>query len=857
MQETKNRLNDEQQKVATHINGPLQVVAGAGSGKTTVLMHRIQNIIASNVQPSNILAVTFTKKAANEIKERLIDKIGDQGKEVHVGTFHSICLQRILKRYADEDFLASEGLQDRWESMDQKDQSRLVRQALKEMTDEDKMYQESNEIKPKSIEQFLSLVRSMGIKRDDYKSIKQSVIENNDIEHPLYWMNDNISNSGVDDIEGFEDLCLNFWERYEQLCRSKNAIDFDDILSISCRLVESNKSVAKKLSEEWQYIMLDEYQDTNIVQMKIMDEIAENHKNICVVGDDQQSIYAFRGSNIAVIRGFKTRYPDTEMLTLTYNYRSTAEILLASNRIAGAMPNRISNDFLKTPINKHNDRPKLRGFASDYDEAKWIAKDINRKILNGEDPENIAILYRSRNVKMSLEKHFLDLDLPYTIYGDTSFFDRKEVQDVVAMIRFVYRPWSALSAVRFMDASNLPISGELVQRNADKYGISPHQFLTEFSSPANEVLGDKTLDTEEEKKKRHYNVAMFIGKNVKAMQALSPEGREEKLPKLKKQLDYLNNTIKGIVEKVNGNEYISGSVRKNDIEKAGVSVRKVIKEIGTSSPDWEKADGFMTEACRLVKSSVNKSNQVRLFLDTMEAISDTAKICDIPNVEKEMIKALPRVFRDAMASLWETYLGSELEKYTKNRINSEGDHNNIENNLKNVEYILDRFSEKIEESIMKAENDELEFSEIIDVAIDDIVTLVDQAPEANESPKIQMMTMHASKGLEFPHVYVMGMTSGVIPGREPEKNPMQTEEELRLFYVAATRAQEHLTLSYSMTRRGYDGQVEDTLPSMFLKNVFDVVDYIASNQKETIGGEYDSIETENKKKKNSSYGMSM
>ena len=849
----KNTFNVEQQKVVDKTDGPVQVVAGAGSGKTTVLMGRTENIIEKGTQPSNILLVTFTKKAANELKERLVVKIGDIGKEVNAGTFHSICLQRILKRYADEDFLAEEGLGDRWESMDQKDQSKLIRQSLKEMPDEDKEYQEENGIKPKNFESFLSLVRSMGVRRQDYRSIKQDVVDNNDIESPLFWINDYLAKDGIKDFQGFEDVALRFWERYEQLCRSKNAIDFDDILALSCRLVESRPDIARKLGDEWKYIMLDEYQDTNIVQMRIMDAIAEEHQNICVVGDDQQSIYAFRGSNIGVIRGFKDRYPDTEMLTLTYNYRSTAEILLTSNRIAGAMPNRLSDEFLKTPLDKHNDKPKLRGFNSDYDEAKWIANDIAQKLRNGENADNIAILYRNRSVKMSIERHFLDLDLPYMIYGDTSFFDRKEVQDTVAMIRFVFRPWSALSAVRFMDASNLPITGELVQKNADKYGISPHQYLTEFSEPANHMLGDKTLDTEEDKKKRYYNQVLIVRKNVNKLSELNEQERMEKTPKVLNQLDAVNAKIKTIVERINDGTYPQNSMKKNDIEKSGVAVRKVIKELKKETPDWNKASEQMDETCRLMKSSVNKSNQVRLFIDTMEAISDTAKICDIPGVDKSVIRSLPKVFRDALASTWETYMASKLEEYTKNRISSEGDHNTIDNNLKNVEYILDRFSEKIDEAIVKAENDELPFSEIIDVAIDDIVTLIDQAPEENEHTKVQMMTMHASKGLEFPHVYVMGMTNDIMPGKEPEKNPMQTEEELRLFYVAATRAQEHLSITYSMKKRTYSGNQEATLPSMFLQNITDVVDYIPSNSED----EYIPIPEEVNKNKQKHQTLSM
>lgn len=824
MQKVKNSLNPEQQSVVDKINGPLQVVAGAGSGKTTVLMHRTANIINNNVPPANILLVTFTKKAANEIKERLIETNGDEGKEVNAGTFHSICLQRILKRYADEEFLESVGLKDKWEGMDQKDQSRIVRRANNDMTDEDKEYCSDNEIKPKQFESFLSLVRSMGVKREDYKQAREDVVYNNEKDSPLYWLPEHLAGDGINDFKAFEDIALRFWDRYEAICRERNAIDFDDILLLSCYLLEKRPDVAKKLSDDWKYIMLDEYQDTNIVQMRIMDSIAKHHRNICVVGDDQQSIYAFRGSNIGVIRGFKDRYPETDVLSLTYNYRSTSEILLVSNRLAGAMPNRLSNEFLKSPINKHSAKPQLRGFASSEDEAKFIATDIKRKLKDGVEPNEISVLYRNRGVKQSLEREFLNNNISYNIYNDTSFFDRKEVQDSIAMVRFMFRPWSALSAVRLLEGSNLPISGELVQKNSEQKGVSPHQFMVEYANTSYEMLGDKTRDNENEKKKRYINKAMMVDRNLIAVIDSGDIGLIEKVSD---QYKNLSDMTKIIIEKIDDEYYSQGSIRKNEVQKAGTIFRKINKELKKDYQDInsDKVKDMSSEALYLLRHSVNKSNEVRLFLETMDAMTETARICDIPDIDKSMLKGLPRIMRDALASTWETYLASNLEKHTKNRTNADGDVDNFDNRIKNVEYILDRFASKIDESIELAENKELNFSDIVDTAIDDLVMLVEQDPDENQLSQIQLMTMHASKGLEFDNTYVMGLVDEVLPGKNTDNNPARVEEELRLFYVAITRAKENLTMSYSTTRKTYGNDVEKSKASKFLENVLDVVDY--------------------------------
>ena len=807
-----NSLNEQQLSVVNCIQGPLQVIAGAGSGKTTVLMHRTKNIIEQKLaSPKEVLLVTFTKKAAEELKERITVLYGEKGKDVSAGTFHSICLQKILKVHADETFLESVGLNANWEGMDNSDQSSIVKQAMKEMLDEDIDYCKVNEINSRKFEAFLSLVRSMGIEKDKLKETRNKAIESKDLENPLYSIGSYFESEGIPDYEIFEDIALRFWERYEQICRSKNAIDFDDILLLTSKLLNDKPEIAEKLSQDWKYIMLDEYQDTNTVQMNIMDSISKYHKNICVVGDDQQSIYAFRGSNINVIRGFKDRYPDCKMLNLSKNYRSSAEILKVSNNIASAMTKRLSNEFLESPINKHSKTPTLRAFNNVYEESNFIANDIKNKIREGVSPNDIAILYRNRSVKQNIEKEFLNKDIQYHIYNDISFFSRKEVQDVVAMIRFIFRPWSALSAIRFLDGANLPVSGEIILKNAERDNVSPHNFMEKYAKGSTDILN-----------KNNNNYMTLYQDSIKAFELFKEDHIKNK-EEIKDLLSSTDEQLNLITSKIDNGEYPSGSIKKNDIIKAGRASRKIIRALKNDKVNDELINDFI-DIPKNIKSSVKKSNEIRMFVNTMETLIKITKLCDEKDIEKSTLSKIPKTLRNALTLTWETYMASSLEKYAKQITNSEKDADNLEARYKNIEYILDRFAEKIKEAISNKEKNDMNFSSITDFAIDDLVMLIDQSPSDNANEKVQMMTMHASKGLEFPHVYVIGMSDDVMPGKAIE-SVSQTQEELRLFYVACTRAKDNLSISFPAQRRAYDGSIINTKPSPFLRNVINITDY--------------------------------
>lgn len=845
------QLNSEQQQVITNLTGPVQVLAGAGAGKTTTLMHRVGALIEAGVRPEHILLVTFTKKAAAEIKERLVARIGEDGKLVNAGTFHSICLTKILKRHADEEFLATMGLGKNWESIDETDQAKLMRQTMNELTDADRAYCDENQWRAKNFESFLSMVRSMGIRRTHYYTEKKRVINNVELDNPLYRINDFLSGEGIDDIAGFEQIAMNFWERYEQLCRSKNAIDFDDILSISAFLMEDRPEVAKRLAEDWRYLMLDEYQDTNTVQMKVMDAIAQHHQNICVVGDDQQSIYAFRGSNIGVIRGFQERYPNAKILNLTINYRSSSEILTTANRLAGQMPNRLSEAFLKSPEYKSGKMPRLYGFRNDQEEADYICEQIIERIQQGKKPDDIAVLYRNRSIKTKIEQTLINRDVPYVLYGDTSFFDRKEVKDAISMIRFVFRPWSGLAALRFVDGSNLPVSQDIVNRNAENMKISPYQYMIHYASGARDVYGN-ALDEPETRYTRLLPQMMQIRDNIRHLSQNEEEAAAH-LPQLKEQMEAINQRLVKMLDDVDSEYYPTGSVRKGDVNAAGVAIRKAIKFASRGSgelnqEDWHTIETFVTDSILTIRKAVDKSNVMRLTTELMEGIKEVASICDDPMATPQMLRHIPDRLRDMLAGFWETHMQSALEGYTKSRTASDNDQDGMIGRLRNVEYVLDRFTDRLIDGIEQAladqekrqqlekedreqeidEEQELCLTEVLDLALDDLVTLIDKSPEETEEPKVQLMTMHASKGLEFDDVFVAGAINDLMPGPNPEENPAQAEEELRLLYVATTRAKQSLDITYPVERTSWDGEPKKCKPSIFLKPVLGTVEYKAA-----------------------------
>lgn len=399
-------LNPAQKEAVETLEGPLLILAGAGSGKTKTLTHRIANLIAHGVMPSNILAVTFTNKAANEMRVRLWGILEpDANEEIdpprsfmpYMGTFHGIAV-RILRIEAD-----AAGLDRNFVIYDADDQVSLIKRILKDL----KLTDNKN-LKPKSIQAIISSEKNQGNGPDEYAA------------GALYPNQHNIAK---------------VFRRYEEEKTKAGALDFDDLLLRELELLQKNPSVRKKWQEKFKHILIDEYQDTNVVQYNIVKLLVNEQKNICVVGDDWQSIYSWRGADFTNILNFERDYPGAEVIKLEQNYRSTGCILAASQKIINKNKTR-TDKTLFTEIG--NGEPvEIESLRDEAEEANYVALKIMNMQRQYPDYSDFAVLYRTNAQSYTFEKAFINMHIPYKIVGGVRFYDRKEVKDVLAILKLL------------------------------------------------------------------------------------------------------------------------------------------------------------------------------------------------------------------------------------------------------------------------------------------------------------------------------------------------------------------------------------------------------------------------------------
>lgn len=388
-------LNAEQQKAATHTDGPLLILAGAGAGKTRVIVERIAHLITRGVPPEKILAVTFTNKAAKEMLER-VDASLDfrQDTRPFIGTFHGLCLHII------KSFHTAAGLPKRFSIYDRADSLRAAREAIKAAGFDPK------ELEPRRVLSVMS--RQKG----------------DDVSRRMFV--DSQASSYIDEAVG------EVWERYDAILKKEKALDFDDILVTALKLLREHEHIRNHFQKAWSHIHVDEYQDTNKVQYELTHLLAREHHNIAVVGDIDQNIYSWRGASIAHIMRFEEDYPDASVVVLTQNYRSTKTILAAANQ---AIEKNIQRrEKVLVTDNPDGERIKLGGFMDENQEAQFVARECARRIHRGESANDSAVLYRANFQSRVLEEAFLRADVPYQVLG-TRFFERKEVKDALAYLR--------------------------------------------------------------------------------------------------------------------------------------------------------------------------------------------------------------------------------------------------------------------------------------------------------------------------------------------------------------------------------------------------------------------------------------
>lgn len=415
-------LNDAQREAVLHQDGPLMVLAGAGSGKTRVITHRIVHLIHQGVRPGNILAVTFTNKAAGEMRERvkhLVSKFPESARAgldelPTVATFHSLCV-RILR-----EFHTYANVPKHFRIYDRSDSVRAIKQALEEAGYSPKQFE------PRTILSIISRAKSDARTRIDFTA-------------------DANSYTGRVGAE--------IWERYEKIVRDDHAFDFDDLLFVTVNLLKRERSILDTLRARFRYLHVDEYQDTNKVQYELVRLLAGEDRNICVVGDIDQNIYSWRGADIANVLQFERHFPGARVVLLEENYRSTKTIIAASNAVIQKNTKRIEKTVFTN--NEAGERIALYAAWTGIDEAEYIATTARSLIRDGASPSDIAVLFRTNFQSRVLEEAFLTFDVPYQVLG-TKFFERKEVKDVLSFLRLALTPGMTSDLARVI---NVPPRG--------------------------------------------------------------------------------------------------------------------------------------------------------------------------------------------------------------------------------------------------------------------------------------------------------------------------------------------------------------------------------------------------------------
>lgn len=531
-------LNEMQKKAVKHTEGPLLLLAGAGSGKTRVLTHRIANIIEKGVNPYNIVAITFTNKASKEMKERVLE-ITPEGRNVWVSTFHSMCV-RILREHIDK-----LGYEKSFSIFDSTDTEKVIKNALSELNLSEKHF------KPSSIKNAISNLKNDLISSQDYANQEGKTSREVEISK-LYSM-------------------------YEEKLNNNNALDFDDLIYKTVLLFKSNKDILEKYQKRFEYILVDEYQDTNTPQYELIKMIADKHKNLFVVGDDDQSIYGWRGANIDNILNFEKDYENALVLKLEENYRSTKKILETANKII--KNNKGRKDKKLWTQSEEGNQIKYYKAYNEQEEAVYVINKIKKEIEeNNENYSNFAVLYRTNSQSRQIEDNLVKANIPYTLYGGTKFYERKEIKDILAYLRLIYNMNDEISLMRVI--------------NVPKRGI-----------------GNGTIN-------KVYEYAQDNG--LKILDALSKVEKIDTIGSRSKNINRFYNLVKGLKEK---------SIELNIFELIEETLDKInyIEELKNEQTEEansriENIDEFLNKAREFTQN--NEDSSLEKFLEEISLVTE-------------------------------------------------------------------------------------------------------------------------------------------------------------------------------------------------------------------------------------------
>ncbi len=451
-----NGLNQRQQEAVKTTEGPLLVLAGAGSGKTRVLTTRIAYLIEEmGIDPRNILAITFTNKAAKEMKDRIYKMLGPVGYQIQISTFHSFGLLIIKEHY---DLL---GFKKDFTILDSDDSLTIIKKIMKDLGIDPKAYN------PKAIRNQISGAKNELLTAEQYEKFANTE---------------------------FEQKVLSVYRRYQEKLRVNNSFDFDDLLMLPNILLRQNKSVLESYQERFQYILVDEYQDTNEAQYKIVKMIGSKYQNVCVVGDNDQSIYMFRGANYRNILNFEKDYPSAKTILLEENYRSTKNILMAANSVI--KHNKDRKDKNLWTENELGDKVLYHKTSDEKEEAYYVVEQIKDLISKGEEKSEIAVLYRTNAQSRNMEEALLRENIPYKVVGSFYFYNRKEIKDLIAYLKLIHNQDDDIDLLRVINTPKRGIGNktiETLQHKANIDGVSLFEAIDsgkelEFKKIVNELI---------------------------------------------------------------------------------------------------------------------------------------------------------------------------------------------------------------------------------------------------------------------------------------------------------------------------------------------------------------------------------
>ena len=653
------RLNKEQQEAVKHMEGPLLILAGAGSGKTTMMTHRIAYMLEKGVSPYNILAVTFTNKAAGEMKDR-IESLTGGTRGMWVMTFHAMCV-RILRNHGDV-----LGFKNGFSIYDESDKKALLKRIVKDLKIDEKIYPVS----------YLGSVIS---------SCKEAE------EDPDDYIDNNSMNFKAETV-------AKVYARYMEDLQQNNAMDFDDLLWNAVKLFEASSEVLSYYRQRFKYIMVDEYQDTNYLQYKLIHALAEKSHNLCVVGDDDQCIYQWRGADIRNILDFEKDFPETKVIKLEQNYRSDANILDLANSVIANNRNRKAKE-LWTDRNEGS-KITYRRLEDEQREAWYVGGEIQRLHDEEDIPFNdMAILYRKNAQSRPFEEKFSFRGIPYRVLGGTRFYDRKEIKDVMSYMHLVENPSDDVAMARII--------------NEPKRGLGP-----------------------------------------KSLGGIVSYAKAYKL---------------SIFEALKEQEVLGSLSRKS--RAAVEDLVTMLDELGAEQDNMELSD--------IYGNLIRRSG----YLTALEAENTVEADARIENILE--LRSVIAEFEEKAAG---SVLTDEEDEFREERDRLREDGFDVKEPT-----LLQSFLERIA-----------------------LLSDIDNRDESEDA--VVMMTLHSSKGLEFPVVFMPGMENGLFPGSASMDDPSKMEEERRLCYVGITRAMRKLYLTGAQTRMLY-GRTDFTIESEFMREM--------------------------------------